>query len=587
MNQYQYDSRRPQTSSSGGPKRYMPTGLPRGNLFQDDGYGDQQWDDMPSAPSGGGGGGSTEKPTGLRHFSTKVCEKVKEKGLTNYNEVADELVADYFHSNVLKHVDVVKQEYDMKNIRRRVYDALNVLLAMNIITKNKKDIRWIGLPASASQEIARLEEEKTRREASIRAKKDALQEMVMQIVSYKNLVERNRRNEHKNGRPEQDTLLHLPFLIINTDKETNVECSVSSDKSEFLFSFDKKFEIHDDFEVLKKMKLACGLDTGNPTDEELITAKSFLPSLHQSYVDEIVTTHKEREAEREEKEKQMLLLAQRQQQMAQMQYYDPETGSMGNRYNRQLQEHLIADEDRNAAAGIMERDEDLVVPMERNAVRGGPMYNSSGYSPQKTTAMRAIQQQPSATRRYYVQKGTGAPGPMGREMSPAIRTISRPYTSTIPQQRMAAGGGTVGAGGGPVKYYVPQPSGAGPGPSSSLTAPRYKIRTPSQSTTPGQRVTYSTGAGGLSSAHLQPGQRIVTQRIVTSGGPHPPGTIVRKVIRKIVVNPGGAKQSPAQQVIQKKMMEQEMQDRKPEMPMTSAQAAAMIQHEPPSDYDYF
>lgn len=29
---------------------------------------------------------------GLRHFSMKVCEKVKEKGTTTYNEVADELV---------------------------------------------------------------------------------------------------------------------------------------------------------------------------------------------------------------------------------------------------------------------------------------------------------------------------------------------------------------------------------------------------------------------------------------------------------------------------------------------------------------
>lgn len=83
----------------------------------------------------------------------------------------------------------------MKNIRRRVYDALNVLLAMNIITKSKKDIRWIGLPASASQEISRLEEEKSRREASISSKKQALEEMVLQIVSYKNLVERNRKNE--------------------------------------------------------------------------------------------------------------------------------------------------------------------------------------------------------------------------------------------------------------------------------------------------------------------------------------------------------------------------------------------------------
>jgi class 3 adenylate cyclase len=32
---------------------------------------------------------------GLRHFSTKVCEKVQRKGVTTYNEVADELVAEF------------------------------------------------------------------------------------------------------------------------------------------------------------------------------------------------------------------------------------------------------------------------------------------------------------------------------------------------------------------------------------------------------------------------------------------------------------------------------------------------------------
>lgn len=41
---------------------------------------------------------NTDKSRGLRHFSNKVCEKVKEKGQTNYNEVADELVAEYFDS---------------------------------------------------------------------------------------------------------------------------------------------------------------------------------------------------------------------------------------------------------------------------------------------------------------------------------------------------------------------------------------------------------------------------------------------------------------------------------------------------------
>ena len=30
---------------------------------------------------------NTDKSRGLRHFSNRVCEKVKEKGQTNYNEV--------------------------------------------------------------------------------------------------------------------------------------------------------------------------------------------------------------------------------------------------------------------------------------------------------------------------------------------------------------------------------------------------------------------------------------------------------------------------------------------------------------------
>lgn len=40
-------------------------------------------------------------------------------------------------------------QYDEKNIRRRVYDALNVLMAMEIISKEKKEIRWKGLPSHA------------------------------------------------------------------------------------------------------------------------------------------------------------------------------------------------------------------------------------------------------------------------------------------------------------------------------------------------------------------------------------------------------------------------------------------------------
>lgn len=71
----------------------------------------------------------------------------------------------------------------MKNIRRRVYDALNVLMAMNIIVKEKKEISWVGLPTSSIQECRRLEEEKSKRLDRIKQKAEQLQELIIQVAT--------------------------------------------------------------------------------------------------------------------------------------------------------------------------------------------------------------------------------------------------------------------------------------------------------------------------------------------------------------------------------------------------------------------
>jgi len=73
------------------------------------------------------------------------------------------------------------QAYDQKNIRRRVYDALNVLMAMNIISKEKKEIRWIGLPTNSAQECTNLELERQRRAERIKQKTQQLQELILQV----------------------------------------------------------------------------------------------------------------------------------------------------------------------------------------------------------------------------------------------------------------------------------------------------------------------------------------------------------------------------------------------------------------------
>ncbi|XP_045555531.1 transcription factor Dp-1 isoform X2 [Salmo salar] len=203
---------------------------------------------------------------GLRHFSMKVCEKVQKKGVTTYNEVADELVAEFSANDTLLSPGD-SHSYDQKNIRRRVYDALNVLMAMNIISKEKKEIRWIGLPTNSAQECQSLEQ-----------------------IAFKRLVQRNRAAEQQAGRaPPPNSVINLPFIIINTSKRTVIDCSISNDKFEYLFNFDNMFEIHDDIEVLKRMGLACGLEVGQCSPEDLKEARTLVPRALEPYVTEMAT----------------------------------------------------------------------------------------------------------------------------------------------------------------------------------------------------------------------------------------------------------------------------------------------------------
>lgn len=218
---------------------------------------------------------------GLRHFSMKVCEKVKAKGTTSYNEVADELVAELTDPRCQSPSD---QQYDQKNIRRRVYDALNVLMAMNIISKEKKEIRWLGLPTNSVQEATSLETEKAKRIDRIKAKTEQLQDLMLQQIAFKKLVERNKEAEKNSRRPTPNSVIEIPFIIVSTNQKTVIECQISSDKKEYLFEFDNTFEIHEDTFVLQKMGMTMGLEKGEVSEEDLRAARSMVPRALEPYV---------------------------------------------------------------------------------------------------------------------------------------------------------------------------------------------------------------------------------------------------------------------------------------------------------------
>ncbi|CAK9176105.1 unnamed protein product [Ilex paraguariensis] len=196
--------------------------------------------------------GGDKSGRGLRQFSMKVCEKVESKGRTTYNEVADELVAEFADpSSSLASPD--QQQYDEKNIRRRVYDALNVLMAMDIISKDKKEIQWKGLPRTSINDVKELKSERLGLKNRIEKKAAYLQELEEQYIGLQNLMQRNEQLYSSGNAPSGGVA--LPFILVQTRPHATVEVEISEDMQLVHFDFNSTpFELHDDNYVLKAMK---------------------------------------------------------------------------------------------------------------------------------------------------------------------------------------------------------------------------------------------------------------------------------------------------------------------------------------------
>eukprot|EP00656_Telonema_subtile_P043604 TRINITY_DN4994_c0_g1_i4.p1 TRINITY_DN4994_c0_g1~~TRINITY_DN4994_c0_g1_i4.p1 ORF type:complete len:372 (-),score=58.72 TRINITY_DN4994_c0_g1_i4:25-1140(-) len=181
---------------------------------------------------------------GLRHLSLRVCQKVEHKGRTTYGEVADELV-----SEILGESAEEDQSFDEKNIRRRVYDALNVLLAMDMIMKDKKEISWIGLPSHTQVGLDSIRARKEDKIESINRKRARHAELCEQMAAYKRVIRRNTQQ----GPVAEEKRIHMPFIVVKTSKQNNIDCEVTEDYQEIFFNFSSDFEILNDMEILKKM----------------------------------------------------------------------------------------------------------------------------------------------------------------------------------------------------------------------------------------------------------------------------------------------------------------------------------------------
>ena len=77
------------------------------------------------------------------------------------------------------------------------------------------------------------------------------------------------------------------LLGVGATKDPNCSTEVADNhlfRTKYEFTFDDMFEIHDEFEILRKMGMCYGLDQGNYNDETLQQAEALLPNTARPYL---------------------------------------------------------------------------------------------------------------------------------------------------------------------------------------------------------------------------------------------------------------------------------------------------------------
>ncbi|CAD7696734.1 unnamed protein product [Ostreobium quekettii] len=201
---------------------------------------------------------SPRSSKGLKQTSLRVMAAVKQQRRMSYTAVAEELVAEIASVARRESGEEFRDGSDNDNLRRRVYDVLNVLDAVGVIKKEEKQICWRGLPESIALLADQLRTEKAKLQEAVDEKRARLAQLAESFSALEGIV---KRNEHRpiDRCPQDVRVLPLPCIIIRAPAVGAIEVQISEDLRSVRMNFhDVPFEVHDDIYVLKSMRLHVG-----------------------------------------------------------------------------------------------------------------------------------------------------------------------------------------------------------------------------------------------------------------------------------------------------------------------------------------
>lgn len=178
---------------------------------------------------------------GLKALSIYLKDIVKDKCFNSYKDVTDLVVQD---------IGVKENTTEMRNIRRRLYDALNVMNAIGYVDIATKEFNLELQPSNYTQ----LMQDKA---DCIQDKREILKDLVKKVESMSKIFQRNSKKRHREVVP-------FPFIIIavkhrsSSVNDLKVKTSFQPHRNLTILKSSSPFEVLGDIDVVLKMKLKCG-----------------------------------------------------------------------------------------------------------------------------------------------------------------------------------------------------------------------------------------------------------------------------------------------------------------------------------------
>mmetsp|Transcript_16626 Transcript_16626/g.24999 ORF Transcript_16626/g.24999 Transcript_16626/m.24999 type:complete len:510 (+) Transcript_16626:96-1625(+) len=213
-------------------------------------------------------------PRGLKYLSNRICETLAKMGSATQESIISKLYQSFISEND------ASQEQSEKSIRRRIYDTLNVLMALGMVRKEKQTIEWIGRPGEqvTADDVKTLKKRVREADKALAQKRKSCEEENLLYYRTKTLLERNSVLKKNHGRkrrridPETDEeesneeaeeedveendsqkKIYFPFLIFKADENSKVVCKSSNKDHKYRIDSTSEIEILNDYDILDLM----------------------------------------------------------------------------------------------------------------------------------------------------------------------------------------------------------------------------------------------------------------------------------------------------------------------------------------------